>query len=355
MPYGDRVSAPGNTVAGPTGVRFVLPDPGATGVRLELDFDPGLEPEFSLVGDQWVLELPRPAVDRLEYQFTVRRGDHTDWITDPGNPRRVANPFGDKSEIVFPGYRSPGWLSTEPSGSLTDLTAEAAPSATEPPVPAALWTPEDLPDTTPAALLLVHDGSDMAERGSLLRWATRRARVQPLRLLLLDPVNERRDEWYAANPDYAAGLVPIVDRARDLVAVSEIVGLGASLGAVGMMTLHRAVPGLLSGLALQSGSFFTPALDPQESGYRLFDRLCAATEAVTSAPPPPVPTLITVGSVEENRANNTDLARKLQAAGWELRVSVFRDAHTMTGWRDAWFPDLDHLLDLVHRTREDPS
>lgn len=351
MPYGDRVSAPGNTEAGPTGVCFVLPDPGATGVRLELDFDPGIDPEFTLVGDRWVLELPRPAVDRLEYQFTVRRGEHTDWVTDPGNPRRVANPFGDKSEIVFPGYRSPGWLGTEPTGTLTDLTAAA--EGDVPAVPATLWSPAGLADTTPAMLLLVHDGTDMAERGSLLRWATRRSRVQPVRLLLLDPVSGLRDDWYAANQEYAVSLAPVVERVRDLVVVSDIVGLGASLGAVGMMTLHRAVPGLLSGLALQSGSFFTRTLDPQESGYRLFDRLCAATEAVTATPPPPIPTLITVGSVEENRDNNEALARTLVAAGWEIRVSIFRDAHTMTGWRDAWFPDLDHLLDLVHRTRED--
>ena len=74
------------------------------GVRLEVDWMLGdVDPEFVRTDDVWTLDLPRPAAWRLEYQLTVRRDGDTVWTTDPGNPRQVPNPFGEKSEIRFPG------------------------------------------------------------------------------------------------------------------------------------------------------------------------------------------------------------------------------------------------------------
>ena len=63
-----------------------------------------------------------------------------------------------------------------------------------------------------------------------------------------------------------------------------MIGLGASLGAVSMLTLQRRHPGSISALALQSGSFFTPKLDAQESQFAQFlDQICAAV-AIASVP-----------------------------------------------------------------------
>ncbi|MTD17337.1 esterase [Nakamurella sp. YIM 132087] len=331
------------TTAGPTAVRFALDAvPLARRVRLDLDLDLATDLDLRRVDGCWRLDLPRPAVDRLEYRFEIETADGTGSLVDPGNPDRIPGPFGDRSEIRFPEYRAPAWLDT-PAGPEPRTVPGTAP------VPTRLWSPQGLPDTTPAPLLLVHDGTDMAIRGSLLRWAAHRSAVAPLRVALLDPADGARADWYAANPAYAALLAgTVVPAIAGTVAVQGIVGLGASLGAVGMMTLHRTAPGLLAGLALQSGSFFTPELDPQESGFTWFGRLCATSTAIADSPGRPVPTLVTVGTVEENRANNERLTAVLRDQGWPVRADLVRDGHTMIGWRDAWFPALDELLEGAH-------
>ena len=332
-------------------VTFRLPsEPGISGVRLELDFpiEP-TDPEFGRAERGWQLELPQPAVDRLEYQFTVRDGNGTRWQTDATNPRRVPNPFGDKSEVLFPGYRSPHWLTGPETGTLQPVPTGRG--ALTDAVPVTLWTPDGLSPLDPAPLLVVHDGSDMADRGSLLRWAGSAARTRPFRIALLDPVTGRRDDWYAAAPDYAHHLATVLLPAlRSKVAVSGTVGLGASLGALAMLYAHRRHPGLLQGLVLQSGSYFCRELDPQESGYGSFEAICTAvTELLEGPAAGPCPVHMTCGLVEENRANNEAMAAALRSQGFALELRLVRDAHTMIGWRDAWSPGLEGVLDAVAR------
>jgi enterochelin esterase-like enzyme len=344
------------TVVFAEGADFFLADaPGVTGVRLELDFSiEPVDPEFVPIQGGWSLHLPRPAVDRLEYQFTVRADDgtggvDTSWIPDPGNPSRVPNPFGDKSEILFPGYRPPAWLGTPDTGTLSPVACP--PGELDEAVPTTMWSPAGLAPDTAAALLLVHDGSDMAARGGLPQWASSAIAggVRPFRIALLDPAAGRRDQWYAADEQYADHLATVlVPGIGQQVLVSAIVGLGASLGALAMLFGHSRHPGLLDAVALQSGSYFTAALDPQESGYERFQHICSAVSALAAGPAAqPVPVLITCGIVEENRANNEQLATALQGQGYRVEVHLVPDAHTMIGWRDAWSPGLERLLDTV--------
>ncbi|ACV79594.1 Enterochelin esterase-like protein [Nakamurella multipartita DSM 44233] len=371
MTYGDRMSArhrrpddsdpsdPGadptrtGPVVGPDGVVLRVGDPEhlLDGVRLEVDWMLGEQNrEFSWADGRWTLELSRPAAWRIEYQLTLRRDGDTVWTPDPDNPRRVPNPFGDKSEIRFPEYREPNWLLTPADGPVTEIRTPNG-RLTQP-VPVKLWSPAGLPAATAAPLLLVHDGSDMADRGHLLSWAAEHARTRPLRVALLDPPHGLRDQWYSADPDYSAHMAEVVLPAlTSRVLTGPIVGLGASLGALAMLTLQRRHPGSVSGLALQSGSFFTATLDPQESGYSHFDRICAAVRQVAAgpdlsvdAPPRSVPTLITCGAIEENRFNNEAMADALRAQQYPLTFRLVPDAHTMIGWRDAWYPALNELL-----------
>ena len=58
----------------------------------------------------------------------------------------------------------------------------------------------------------------------------------------------------------------------------------------------------------------------------------------------PVPLLLTCGAIEEILANQL-MAEKF-AAGYPTRL-VVPDAHTTIGWRDAWAPHLDRLVDAV--------
>ena len=187
----------------------------------------------------------------------------------------------------------------------------------EAPVPVQLWSPASLSPDAPAPLLVAPDGSGLAQTGSLLTSASARAVVNPIRVALLDPAPGCRDSWYSANPDYLDHLTDMMLPAlRGRVNVSAVAGLGVSLGAVAMMTLQRRHPNAVDALAFQSGSFFTPVLDPQESGFGYFDRICAATVEVYADPPERrVPLLLTCGAIEENLSNNQLMAEKLVRGG----------------------------------------
>ena len=76
-----------------------------------------------------------------------------------------------------------------------------------------------------------------------------------------------RDARYAANPHYAKALVTqvIPTLAQQVATSGKPVLMGQSLGALAALYAARRYPGSFAGLFLQSGSFFTPELDPQEA------------------------------------------------------------------------------------------
>jgi enterochelin esterase family protein len=170
-----------------------------------------------------------------------------------------------------------------------------------------------------------------------------------MRVALLAP--GARNERYAANPAYAAALTGHV--VPGLLEASPTghrpVLAGQSLG--GLAALHAAwtSPGCFAGLFLQSGSFFTPELDPQESGFEFWDEVtgfvASLLAASTAAPDAPVVAL-TCGSGEENHANNVQLRDHLAATGMTVAWGEVRQGHTWTCWRDSLDP---HLTDLLRR------
>ena len=319
------------------------------GVHLEAGWMlDGLDPEFTFSGGRWVLRLPRPAAWRLEYRVLLRHHDGSRTTAGVGAGARSS---GD-AELRFPDYRPPAWLDTPDTGTVRALATPAGRLAE--PVPTKLWTPAGLSPSTTAPLLLVHDGTDLAERGQLLRWAS--ALTQPIRVALLDAAPGRRDEWYAADRDYADHLAEVLLPAvSKRVLTGPVIGLGASLGAVALLALQRQHPASVSALALQSGSFFTPQLDAQESGYRFFEPVTAFVRRVVAGPdlsnaaPRPAPILMTCGAVEENLANNRAMAQALRRQGHPVDLRIVPDAHTVIGWRDAWSPGLDELIASVSR------
>ncbi|MEU8613733.1 enterochelin esterase, partial [Actinoplanes sp. NPDC048791] len=108
-------------------------------------------------------------------------------------------------------------------------------------------------------------------------------------------------------------------------------------------------PQRFAGLFLQSGSFFQPRYDRQESGFRRYLRIVRFTGRVLRAPSfaGPVPTVITCGAVEENLANNRDMAAALGRQDYPVSFTEVPDAHNWTGWRDALDPHLTTLLQTV--------
>jgi enterochelin esterase family protein len=293
---------------------------------------------------EWRVRLPRPPVDRLEYLYEIedRHGKRTT-ITDPANARRSAGAFGEKSEARLPGYAPPAWLDW-PAIEHAVVPFELTTTDLGRPLTGSVWQPASLSRRQAAPLLVVHDGPEYATLGSFTNYlgAAIAAGVLPrLRAVLLDPGD--RNRWYAANRDYASALAAAV---TSVAPSSARIAVGLSLGGVAVLHAHRLFPALFDAMLLQSASFFTPALDPQErhfSGFEAVTRFVAGVHA-SDSDQRPVPAVLTCGRVEENLANNRSMAATLRRLGYQAELVEVRDAHNYTAWRDALHP---HLTTLV--------
>ena len=293
---------------------------------------------MAAVDGGWELRLPMPDLDCLEYLFDVDGR----LAPDPGNPDQVDGAFGPHSWLAMPGYQPPAWLAEESRpGRRQPLSAGE--------IDIEVWEPAGHEDA-PLPLLLVHDGAEMDEYGGVVRYAATRP---PMRVGLLSP-GESRDERYAANPAYAAALVDEVVPAitGTFETVNKPVLLGQSLGALAALHAAWTAPDAFAGLMLQSGSFFTPVLDPQESDYAYFAQVTgfvATVMAARQAAPRPPEVAMTCGTAEENLANNLALRDHLRSVGMNVVWGEVRQGHTWTCWRDSLHPHLAGLLKKVWR------
>jgi enterochelin esterase-like enzyme len=313
-------------------------------VRLDCSVFAG-SPEFSYAAGSgsWELRLPRPAAHRIEYRLElVHRGGGREIVADPDNPRRV----GDSSELLCAGYREPGWLRLPPAPGQwreTYLPLPALPGE----MVARIWSPA----ARTGRVVVAHDGPDYHRHGELGRYLAAMiaaGRIPPCHLVLL-PAGDRF-EWYSASPAYARALTRDIlpKLAAELGTDRSVVGVGASLGGLAMLHAQRRHPAWFAGLFLQSGSFFQPRYDSQESGFRRYPRIVRFTAGVLrSTGGPAVPAALTCGAVEENLANNRDMARVLRGLGYPLSFAEVPDGHNWTGWRDALDPHLTALLQQV--------
>jgi enterochelin esterase-like enzyme len=294
----------------------------------------------------WQLRLPPPAVQRIEYRFELGHpGGGTETVPDPDNPRRT----GDASVLWSPDYREPAWRELPPAaGSWREVYLPLPAVRGE--MVARIWSPV----TPTGRVLLAHDGPDFHRYGELGRYTAAMIgaeRVPPYHLVLLPP--GERFEWYSASPAYARALAHDVlpKLTAELGTDGPVVGAGASLGALALLHAQRRHPETFAGLFLQSGSFFMPRYDRQESGFRRYLRIVRFTGRVRRATgaPGPVPVVITCGAVEENLANNREMAAVLARQGHPVDLAEVPDAHNWTGWRDALDPHLTTLLQTVFR------
>jgi enterochelin esterase family protein len=327
------------------------PDRRLAGVRLLPEF-PAPRDRLDFAYDEieraWRLSLPRPAAWRMEYLLEQHYADGAiERICDPDNPRRVGGAFGDKSVLECPEYVEPAWLHLpEAPGSWRELTIRAPAVKAE--ISARIWSPAIHTER----VVVAHDGPEYDKLAALGHYSAAMVgagRVAPHHLVLLDPGD--RNEWYSANPRYSRALAgDVLPRLyAELDTVRPVVGVGTSLGGLAMLHAQRRYPLAFAGLFLQSGSFFRPRYDSQESGFPRYRRIARFTDQVVRAAAgttPAVPTVLTCGLVEENLSNNREMAQALRAQEYPVQLFEVPDAHNFTGWRDAFDP---HLTDLLRR------
>ena len=326
----------------------MLPDPEHRFTEVVLGQDvarPRPGPPFEWHDGAWRLTFPRPDADRFEYLIGIDGG----FVPDPANPLRAGGPFGDKSVIEWPEYETPHWL-----GSIADAgpveAIELRSRRLVARVPVLLYaTPE--PPGAEAPLLVVHDGPEYAQFSSLTRFLDAMSweeRIPPLRAALIQPVD--RNETYSASALYAGALVrELLPEIARRAPHGRRIGMGASLGALAMLHVHRRHPKSFDGLLLQSGSFFRQRSDKQESGFGRYRRITRFVGTVLRGDDVerPVPVAITCGTAEENRANNQAVAAALRDQGYPSWAAEVRDGHNWTCWRDALYPHLPALIEAV--------
>ncbi|MEO5610898.1 MAG: alpha/beta hydrolase-fold protein [Ornithinibacter sp.] len=333
--------------------RFETDDPAVSAVSLDCDAVVAGRRDFSRAGQAWVLDLPRPPLTRLEYRYAVRAGEDVSVVLDPDNPMTVSTAFGDRSVLEMPGYRAPAWLSAPVRSGRLDTMALAGETADE--VPLTMWCPDGLPDDVAAPLLLVHDGPEYDLLARITTYAgalVEDGRLPLHRVGLVHPVV--RDAWYSGSPQYLRTIADAgLDRIAERYAVREpVVVMGASLGGLTALLLGLLASPRVGGVFSQSGSFFQVRHDGAESDYRYFGRISRLVQTVldTRHAEHPLTVGMTCGALEENAANNRDMASALRRAGHEVGYRQVADLHNYTAWRDALDPGLTEVLQAVWRT-----
>lgn len=340
----------------PTGITFRYPDPDRRLVAVTLVQEvawPRPGPDLERTDGEWRCRLARPDVDRFEYLFELTHPDGAaELACDPGNPRRAAGPFGDKSVIEFPEYAAPAWtkrVGDLPPGAVREL---AVPTRAVGEVPLLLWSTAGAREGDRLPLLVVHDGVEFARYAGLLDFlavTVGDGTLPPLRAALLHPT--ARDDHYSADQAYADAIadevLPFLARLAPAPPGRRFrAALGASLGALALLHVHRTRSEAFGALCLQSGSFFhhrhfrhEPEFARMQRIRWFLDRVHAHREMAS-----PIPVAVTCGGVEMNYPANRATALALRAQGYPVAFHRVRDAHNWIAWRDAWAPALVDLL-----------
>lgn len=331
-------------------IAFTLADPDRRLVAAALDCDQAIagQRRFRRTSNGWLLTLARPPLDRLEYKLLITgRNGSTQVLCDPENPERVRTAFGERSVALLPGYRAPAWRTARKVGpALVERLVVESPSLGH--IPVDVWCPLGLVAEEPAPILVVNDGPEYAELADLTTYAATMVAtvtLPPFRMALVHPVE--RDEWYTANPAYIAATHSLLDLvSRTYNTTPDPVVMGASLGGLSALLVGLDEASRFGGVVSQSGSFFQPRLDEQESSYPFFERVTRTVGGIldTVTTSRPLVLGMTCGAMEENLANNEAMAAALRRQGHRVSFRAVQDLHNYTAWRDSLDPTLTMVL-----------
>ncbi|HEU4531675.1 MAG TPA: alpha/beta hydrolase-fold protein [Steroidobacteraceae bacterium] len=291
--------------------------------------------------DLWVLRIDLPANSRIEYKFEVVRGEHGEWITDPLNPVKAADPFGANSVCQGYGYDRPEWtLHDELSrrGALDELhLSSAALGSTR---RLLVYLPARFRRSRRYPLLIVHDGEDylrFADFKTVLDNLIHRLEIPPM-IVCLTQSPDRLLE-YAGHEAHARFLTeevmalmrtryPLIDEpaARGL--------MGASFGGVASLYTAWRYPGFYDRLLLQSGSFAFSDIGGHRRGP-VFDPVVKFVNEFRERPGRAANRMyLSCGIYESLIYENRSMVPLLQEQDIQVRYEEVRDGHNWENWRD---------------------
>jgi enterochelin esterase family protein len=300
--------------------------------------------------DLWALRLDLPAQSRFEYKFEVRHGDASEWLTDPLNPHKAADPFGANSVCQGWGYVAPDWTQHDPTARAGSLEVFDLDSRHLGRRRVRVYLPARFRRTRRYPLLVCHDGDDYlryADLKPVLDNLVHRLEIPPLVVALVSSP-DRLQEYVGFEPhaDFVAQeLLPALHERYPLDDDPASRGLmGASLG--GVASLHAAWrhPGAFGRLLLQSGSFAFTDIGENRRGP-VFEPVVKFMNAFRAAPGRPAERLyVSCGVYESLIYENRSLVPLLQEQRLQVRYEEARDGHNWQNWRDRLRAGLTYLF-----------
>ena len=320
-------------------------------LRLFIAGLPAAQPLERVAGsDLWLLRFELPPGSRFEYKFEVVRGASNEWITDPMNPNKAADPFGANSVCQGFGYLPPEWSLPDAAARAGSFDEFALDSRHLGRRHARLYLPARFRRNRRYPLLVLHDGTDYvryAQLKSVLDNLIHRLEIPPLIAVLTDSP-DRLHEYvgFDAHADFlvedllpaVAGRVPLDGDPATRCA------MGASLG--GVASLHAAWrhPGTFGRLLLQSGSFAFTDIGENKRGP-VFEPVVRFMNAFRAGPGRPAERIyVSCGIYESLIYENRSLVPLLQKQRLQVRYEEARDGHNWQNWRDRLRAGLTYLF-----------
>jgi enterochelin esterase-like enzyme len=320
-------------------------------LRLFIAGLPAAQPLERVAGsDLWLLRFALPAGSRFEYKFEVQRAGSNEWITDPLNPNKAADPFGANSVCQGFGYLPPEWSlpdSGARAGSFEEFALDSRHLGRR---HVRMYLPARFRRNRRYPLLVLHDGTDYvryAQLKSVLDNLIHRLEIPPLVAALTDSP-DRLHEYVGleAHADFLVeDLIPAVAARAPLDGdPATRCAMGASLG--GVASLHAAWrhPGSFGRLLLQSGSFAFTDIGENKRGP-VFEPVVRFMNAFRANPGRPAERIyISCGIYESLIYENRSLVPLLTKQRLQVRYDEARDGHNWQNWRDRLRTGLTYLF-----------
>jgi enterochelin esterase family protein len=292
--------------------------------------------------DLWHITLDIPPKSRVEYKFEVVANGRGQWIEDPLNKFRAADPFGGNSVAHGEGYTVPEWTQRDPearAGVLEDWIIKSKAFGEKRHMQ--VYLPARFRKTRQYSLMFVHDGHDYMRYANLktvLDNLIHRLEIPDLVVAFSSSPDRLReyadDERHAkfvteeAFPDLEKRL-PLIGKPRGRCL------MGASFGGVASLSTACRAPGFYGRLLLQSGSFAFTDIGTNNARGPLFNPIIQFMNRFRAAPIAVAEkAFVSCGMHESLIYENRSLVPMLQSTAMDIKYVEARDGHNWENWRD---------------------